>query len=313
MSDIDESQRGLILSKLMDDKLGPWRFWHPPEIADHVGPRDLRSLEAFEKHRERIVAACSKKLGHYSDEQLLVLSSQSIHDPDEIQKEWHAWLKSEIYELKLQVPSWKSVGFGHPDFIADFDYWAQMDKLSLEEALLLSVGVDPKHYDKDKLAKSISDRHPERFKETIQFLIKRREVFARKFPFGVTGHMRVSLLFLKEWFDEIGMIIHPSFRDFLDRRCASKIVDSEPKLDDRKQVNDQELAITERETVLKLIAAMDCEGHRYDPNALRNSATKDIQDDVAKIGYSVDQRTVLKWLRLATQEIDEDYWVAKKD
>jgi len=43
------------------------------------------------------------------------------------------------------MPNWMLGGFGHPEYVADFEYWGQMAKFELHEALLLSVGIEPRH------------------------------------------------------------------------------------------------------------------------------------------------------------------------
>lgn len=308
MSEIDESTRTSYLNKLLDDKLGPFRFWTPPEIADYVGPRDLSAFDDFDTYRLKIVEACETKLDQFSDEQIMILITHSIEDPEEVNNEWTGWLKAEIFALNKRMPSWLSVGFGHPTFEADFAYWGLMEKLSLHEALLLSVGIEPKHFNESRLSKALSDRNPELLFPTVQFLIKRHTVFCRKYPRGAGGYAHASLHFLKNWFDEIAMPIHPKFQEILDRRSSTAISQKSATERETESKSVKELSSLERQTVLKILAAMACVGYKYDPSVSRNSATTDIQNDVASIGHSLDPKTILKWLREATDVVDKDYW-----
>jgi hypothetical protein len=313
MSKIDESRLGLYLSNLMDDKLGHFRFWTVPQIADHVGPRNLATLDRFDEYRRKVVDACKNKLRQFTDEQILILVTNSLDDPEELGNEWHGWQREEIIKLKDLEPTWVQVGFGHPRYEADFTHWGMMDELSLQEALLLSVGLEPKHFDEQKIAFYLKTRDPRKFFPTIQFLLKRYEIFARKFPMGFEGHIRVSFQFLKDWFDEIDMSIHPSFREVLDRRCHSPILQEAVQSDVADRQPAKDLSSLERQTALKLIAAMACQGYKFDPTLSRNNATTDIQNDVAEIGHSLDAKTILKWLREATELVDKDYWKGSGD
>jgi hypothetical protein len=130
---------------------------------------------------------------------------------------------------------------------------------------------------------------------------------------GFEGHIRVSFQFLKDWFDEIDMSIHPSFREVLDRRCHSPILQEAVQSDVADRQPAKDLSSLERQTALKLIAAMACQGYKFDPTLSRNNATTDIQNDVAEIGHSLDAKTILKWLREATELVDKDYWKGSGD
>lgn len=67
------------------------------------------------------------------------------------------------------------------------------------------------------------------------------------------------------------------------------------------------LTVDEKKSLLKLIAAMSIEGYRFNPNASKNPAVSDICSDLAKIGPSLDRKTILKWLREAAKEVAPDY------
>lgn len=64
----------------------------------------------------------------------------------------------------------------------------------------------------------------------------------------------------------------------------------------------------ERETLLRIVAAMAVKGYRFDPEAARNPATKDIQDDLELLGIGLDQKTILKWLRESTKLIPAEHF-----
>lgn len=66
------------------------------------------------------------------------------------------------------------------------------------------------------------------------------------------------------------------------------------------------LQTSERNTLLRLVAAMAVSGYRFDPDAKRNEATSDIVSDLSLLGVSLDPKTVLKWLRIACAELPKD-------
>lgn len=62
-----------------------------------------------------------------------------------------------------------------------------------------------------------------------------------------------------------------------------------------------ELEPREIESLLKLVIGMAIEGYRYNPGASRNTATKEIADDLEKQGIGLDVDTVRKWLQRASE------------
>jgi hypothetical protein len=66
------------------------------------------------------------------------------------------------------------------------------------------------------------------------------------------------------------------------------------------------LGTKERDSLLKLVMGMAVGGYRYDPHQSRNAATKDIQDDIQALGLSMDDGTVLKYLKQGAELISPD-------
>ena len=63
----------------------------------------------------------------------------------------------------------------------------------------------------------------------------------------------------------------------------------------------QTLNSSEKNSLLKLVAGMSVAGYRFDSKATRNDATKDIQSDLDRLGIGLDSKTILKWLRKASE------------
>ena len=65
--------------------------------------------------------------------------------------------------------------------------------------------------------------------------------------------------------------------------------------------NGKDLHPKERETLLKLIIAMAVKAYNYDPSKLCNEAIKRITDHIFKVRLELDEDTVRKWLREASE------------
>lgn len=63
---------------------------------------------------------------------------------------------------------------------------------------------------------------------------------------------------------------------------------------------------SERTTALKLIAAMAIGGYKFKPQSIRNEATADILTDLNLLGFKMDPKTILKWLREGCELVEPE-------
>ncbi|MFK5979541.1 MAG: hypothetical protein QM488_11705 [Rhizobiaceae bacterium] len=291
--------RGEFIERAMRKKFGDLLEWEKPTIQKTVGPFQPDEFDEFSKLLAETIAAFRAKLTEMSGD-------EKIHIPDSVEEKkhseaWGSFRSDEVVRLRRKRPHWVAGGFGHPDYVADFRYWGQMAEYELHEALLLSVGVEPRHFSEktlDEISKKI-DKDTLYF--ALEYLAKRREQFRRKFPVGYDKWFPISPRNLKAWFDEISLDVHADFYGELERRFPIKTAKVESKFE--KDISSQE-----RETLLKLIAAMSCEQYNFDPEAIRNTATSSIRDDMETVGLSMDSNTIRKWLKEAATLVPKEYW-----
>lgn len=288
-----------FIEQAMLKKFGDLLEWKKPVVQKTVGPYQPNYFDSYAELLLQTIEAFREKLTELSvDEKIYIPNAAEEKEMSEI---WGDYKSDEIVRLRQKRPHWIAGGFGHPDYVADFKYWGQMARYKLDEALVLSVGVEPIHFNEkalDGMSKKIDQN---RLYPALEYLAKRREQFRRNFR-GATGAWSlVSPRDLKAWFDEISLDVHPDFYAELERRFP------EPKI---KTVKDFEkrLSPQERETLLKLIAAMSCEQYNFDPDAVRNSATSSIRDDIETVGLSMDNNTIRKWLKEAAVLVPKEYW-----
>lgn len=204
-----------------------------------------------------------------------------------------------------KMPHWLSGGFGHLEYEADFEFWGQMEAFELHEALLLSVGVEPRHFDNSKLDQSAKAMKTKSLLAPIEFLVRRREQFDRKYPSGGYGKLRASPQFLYDWFTDVSLAVHPLFLDVLRRRVEGKAspqgsvsqVEVAPAKTDQREVD----------KIAQLFTVMAIDHLGYDPKAKRSPASKEIADLAAGMGLSVTDDTVRKYLKLGARFIPKDW------
>ena len=135
----------------------------------------------------------------------------------------------------------------------------------------------------------------------LEFLVKRRTLFQRKFRFGFQDYVPMSSRSLKNWFEQIDLEIHPEYKRELEIRFPN-----EPTRECRE--NDGKLNSQERKSLLKLVAGMACEQYSFDPKKQRSGAISSIRDDLESVGVDMDSKTIRKWLLEAVKQVPEEYW-----
>lgn len=66
---------------------------------------------------------------------------------------------------------------------------------------------------------------------------------------------------------------------------------------------EKSLTTTEINSLLELVIGMAIKGYCFNPVAKKNTATKDIANDLAALGIKIDDGTVLKYLKLAAATV----------
>lgn len=251
--------------------------------------------------------------------------------------------------------------FNTPNAEADFDYWSKMPHWTLDEALALSFGKNPKIVNWAKLEKILSYTSPfvqeyARIKELASRAMQWQQLFDPVMPRIFVNWVKKNSIKFPENLAEKVENHHPNLVDWkllhdnaqkqyeaLKSTC-DKLVAGHNEYSDKikslletkeayeKQLKDiisnlqselakaqrQERLVTERptkekplitrerDTLLKMIIGMAVKGYAYDPNAKKSSSIKDISDDLASLGISLDADTVRKWVKEAAEILPRD-------
>lgn len=218
--------------------------------------------------------------------ELLELSTRQIKEAID-QKEKQLWQEKENDYL-----------FNQPDALfIDLDFWARAATWTDEQAVMLSLNRHPQQEYLDSI-KALSILEIQKSELAMSFFDRLALAsLARKA--GQISKKGKSIEFVA-WFKQMDFDVRADLIEQVSR-FQSNTSNSAQNLG--KQLTDQE-----RETLLKLIAAMAVKGYTFDPNANRNAATSDIKSDLELMGFNLDSKTVLKWLRAATDLVDKGYW-----
>ncbi len=275
--------------------------WTRDKIDEPFGPDDIDYVDQFEGRLGDFRERARADLAQLSDQALAVIREEQADDEATRDNAWCDQLSVNPKNLIKNIPPTIAYGFGHPRFAPDFKYWCQMPRLDLYEATALSVGADPKSMTEKRLyeLKKTAEKGRDMW-SAYTFLLERFELMTRFFPSTGFGFAPVPLSTLDNWFRDIDLHIHPGLRRAIDNRLGET---SAQVVTVTKSLTSQE-----RATLLKLFAAMSCEQYGYDPKKPRSEATSRIAEDLDRVGITMDPKTIRKWLKTASEAVDDAYW-----
>ncbi len=104
------------------------------------------------------------------------------------------------------------------------------------------------------------------------------------------------------WFDKVKYEVPDELRHAILEIHAPEELARLKNIPDEKEIV---LSPSEKNSLLKLVATMGLKGYGFDPDATRSNTAVEIQSDANLIGLSLDQKTILKWLRHAVKLVPE--------
>jgi len=194
---------------------------------------------------------------------------------------------TELYSLEAEERKREEqeAFYNQPNADADFLHWSKVACWTLDEAVALCLGKSPKVVCSEYL-----------FGWTSEFAIRYHrltDLVDRAKRMGLIPEPVVPASFIawaKQNEIELPSGLEAAVAAWGRRAVGERRADLHPK---------------ERESVLKLIITMAIKGYTYRPNASRSDVPAEITNDAHEVGLSIDQDTVRKWLREASEVLPQ--------
>lgn len=281
--------RKLLFYMFADDELvntaTGWTREQSDEFSDHTPPMAL-STATFE--------APGRTDGIYAvHDALTLLTELSIFS-----------LQSKVDEIESNAAGYLDLSLGYLPVAADnYDLigWARRPVWTPDEAACISLGFNP-----TTAVLEIIYNIPEPYKIATRLF---KEVFDRSdiiVQANRSGRLDAdgSTVDIMRWFLHLEMA--------MPKQLANKVIQFHsaptelgPDEFSTEIASDDDLGNRERNTLLKMIAAMAVEQYNYDPSAARSDVAKNIEHDLDSVGLHLDQKTINKWLKIAAKQIDD--------
>jgi hypothetical protein len=226
--------------------------------------------------------------------------------------------QDKIDALNAEKTEQEDIYFNRPDTIADYIYWSQCAYWTLDEAVALSLGRDPKLISTNNVIPHSSGGSPfaqEYLRRTdlVRRAQEARQLLLRTPPnlFLTWAKLR-ELEYPKELEEEVaarGNTVDDMRKMLEDRKAIiDQLMDENNQLvqqrdallgQSRDREGEKPLHTKEKQSLLKLVYGMASGGYKYNDDEAE--AVKDICSDLDESGVSLDPYTVRKYLRAGAE------------
>lgn len=282
------------------------KYPSPLYLKSAVGNSDSEALDsqAWKENTEAYRAELESKS---SAEIMILYSAEKAKEQEE-----------EKFRKELEE---KRRFYNQPDATADFDYWSKAPYWSLDEALALSFSKDPSIVSWRKLENMTQISAFAKQYEKTRNLAQRAELmkhltdpvlpgmfidWARKldviFPDELEQLVLARSKYATDWksrYEELEG--HFNKQKQLLQDVTAHLQQATEMLKKRPSATEKPLKTRERDTFYKLVIGMAVAGYKYDPKAKRQDAISDIAGDLERLGISLSDDTIRKWLSDAAQ------------
>lgn len=286
-----------IISKILRNRFGDLLDWQKPNIKNGIGPSKPDVFDFFDALLEKSLLETRRQLEALSLEEIendYDRQGRKLNPNHYLDEGQHNAI---IDRLRTQEPCWFAGGFGVEGRVADFGYWLKMDTWSFEEALALSLGVEP-------CGDFIGDADRKGCQKSVaEFAIKRSNLIQNCFAWDDPGLSNgVPVLRLCEWFNEVELEIPSDILVLANRRFKRKF-----RLV-RSQKIEREVTFENREkqSLLKIMISMALDFKGFDPKEIRSPVVADIAHATDLAGLSVSQETIRKYINEARSLLPEE-------
>lgn len=208
---------------------------------------------------------------------------------------------------ELEVAEERQRFFNQPNSEADFEYWGKYPLWTLDEAVALTLGKDPRVVTWPKIEEYVeTSPFAARFSNLRKYVLRAKE--AQQLPKLVPPADYIAWAIANNV--DLPPELETSVQAFsgevpdykaLYEETKLKLTSVADELECQKSAN-KPLGEKEKITFFKLILAMAIKGYAYKHRATRSTTAKEIAEDSKALNISVDEDTVRAKLKKAVED-----------
>ncbi|WP_435258092.1 hypothetical protein ACSBLW_18620 [Thioclava sp. FR2] len=309
---MDNGRASDLIRRIIDGALGDLAHWQKPVSRPGIGPGYPEVFDRFQQEISQMRAAMESRLALWSIDELgkIVPESEAPRlNPlfDHGGRLGHLALG--LQSLKNRVPHDFAGGWSVAGKEVDLPYWSAFKSVSLDHAVFLSLGHEPRKSNFDSICKAYGRSDEE--DAVLYFLEDRRELIANAMGCdSEDSNATVELKAFFDWVEETRLPIDPAFYEALRARFRPTSLEAEIEPVTDAPVGDPDnrrIDTRERNSLAKLITAMAIDAYGYDPGAARGPIPKELEGIAAQLGLEITADTIRKFLRDGAQYLPEGW------
>jgi hypothetical protein len=299
----DEKEIRKKLNFLVLYNVSPALRAFPPEEPLLLGEDFTFTSERF---FERLNEFRSQAVKHLMSIPLDVLTSSFSKQGKPItaeQQDWHMKQRADFHRQFPTISQWLQALIERDRTFARYDYWGKAAYLSMDEALWLSVGLEPLK----EFASAIEGQSSRAGKAdpVVEHMKAERELLRRSLGIG----QKLNAHSILTWINSVGHDVHPGFRRMLEtvvRRTAAapSAVTEAVVLSPSAEV--KRIDPRERQSMAKLLVTIAIDAYGFDPKAKRSPIPKELEGIAARLGLEITDDTIRSYLRLGAEQLPKD-------
>jgi hypothetical protein len=271
------------IAQIIKAKMGTLNQWKTPKVVRTIGPYIPNAFQSYSDRVDTVRIRLTEYLaGMTSDEISMRFDIDGMAKQNGLwdASMWQDLLTDDIGNLKKSEPVWFAAGLGHSDYAIDIGYWAKMPFYELDEAILLSLGCDPR---KANLTQMINDcDYGEAGQgDVLDFVCDRSKQLSRQFnAMGNSGTRVPSKAFL-------------DFVEFVDLPINVLFVDALIKIHDpNRSAKSGQQDVRERKSLMQIIYMMAVDGYGFDPVSKRNKLSGELFELAKLNNIEISRETI---------------------
>jgi ribosomal 50S subunit-recycling heat shock protein len=293
-----------LIGEILSRALGELSNWAPVKLMQGVGPQHPqihndfeKAIQAYRKNVRSLLA--DKSIAELRSEWLMVVGSvlHPLTKPDGV----HFKLREELNYLKKTCPPWFASGWSEKEHLLEVNYWMAVETLSINEAALLLVGVDPRKANYDALFGAYG--FDLRTDEVLYFLEDYFELLVRRFGDPDSGSVEINLGELCEWVMARGLVVSTQLNGIIKLRKPSGLEGNVKRTDHDRE---NPLHGSSRSMFQRALVAVAINHYSFKENRDSAKVAKAIVEAGDYIGFRLDEQNIAIHIRAGFAQISDD-------
>lgn len=300
--------RSELLPRILFETCGKLIFAFIPDDPPLLGEQYLRGLRALFDAKEKFRVRLLEDLRALSDDELL--AAFSPEGKAQIGT-WVTWQRLKSREFRAEfdrLAPWDLAVLGRDELRAQIGHWSNAAYFKVDEAVWLSVGLEPMTAFKKEVERQASVGA--RTRSILDVIDRRKDLFVRRFDPSFSG-AHIFPEKLRTWLSAGSLTTHESFDRIVEGMIATSnagrdTVESEPE-PEPSPVGKKRTDPREVDAVARILTAIAIEQFGYVPTARKSPIPTEIQGIADRLGISISVDTIRKYLQVGARDLPKDW------